>query len=419
MATKTWRGDAQAIAQITTLTVAGTPGGAGDTIYAVISTKTITYTSQGTETLVELTAALLALLQLAQTTVPEFTRVVFTLDLVSTTKILATAATPSVPFTLTSGGTGALTCTAATPTASKGPYHWDDVNNWGGALPVNSDTVIVPADSPPCLFGGTALAAVTLADVYFLGGQGGLPDRATEGYLEYLGKVIELGDADNIFIGDGINGVNYLRLKVNGSGTCNVKIDNGQATTANVDFPSILLTSGGSVTFAITVATGDCGLAMGTGETALCSSLKVGTGGPEGSVGASDEAAAAAFNSGCSPTAVTLFAGVIKANASTALTIQGGVYIQQSGNIGAITNTGGTVVFNSNGTMGAITQTGEFAILDMSGDLRAVTSITSLSCLKKSRFFDPQKRLGNVAVSTDRESFPLCDFGNVFTVTRS
>ena len=60
--------------------------------------------------------------------------------------------TSGVPFTATSsvsGGTGTIGA-VATPTAATGPGHWSEATNWsGGSVPGASDDAVIPAGAPP------------------------------------------------------------------------------------------------------------------------------------------------------------------------------------------------------------------------------------------------------------------------------
>jgi len=145
MATIYWEGQAEAVAQVHTGSidsVDGTP--ANNTFTVTIGGVAI---SQVGDTDVATTAAALVVL-LNASTHPYFSAITWTNP--SAGNIVGTADTAGVPFvaalTETGAGTGAVTDFAET-TASSGPNHWGTAANWsGGAVPVNSDVVII-ADS--------------------------------------------------------------------------------------------------------------------------------------------------------------------------------------------------------------------------------------------------------------------------------
>jgi hypothetical protein len=419
MANITWTGNAQSIAQVDTITISSSVAGS-ELIAVTINGKTFSYTTVSGDTIDTIAANLAIVLSSAQA--PEFQEILWS-NTASTAVVTCIALTPGVPFTLAvlvTGGT--VAATDATIVASAGPYDASSLPNYStGALPSASDNFTWATGN--ILYGLGSLSALTLTTVNLICNSGnlGLPDQNPNGYAEYRSTSLVFGGASAVNVGTGIVAPNFCRFKVNGSSTCKVKVDTGAGVAANVAAPSTLITSGGTESLTISVITGAVGLALDVGESITVANLYVGVFAPPGSVAASDEAAAAVWGAGATITASTLNAGQVLAAASTALTMEGGTATVQNGsNIGAVTvRGGGQFIFNSTGTIGVVAISGKGSVFDLTGDPRAVTSITSLSCTGGGYFLDPEKRLGNVAVVTDRISALLCDWGSTMTLTRS
>jgi hypothetical protein len=85
------------------------------------------------------------------------------------TKLIVTAVTAGIPFTLTctesdGGGTDDQTFTRSSSTAVAGPSIFDDADNWGGSVPSAGDDIVIPSDLAVGIYGGdyTATAYATL-----------------------------------------------------------------------------------------------------------------------------------------------------------------------------------------------------------------------------------------------------------------
>lgn len=160
MSTIYWLGTADSVAQVATTTFA---------TYDVTTTRIVTIggvavsaaDSGGT-----LTAALTAFaVVLNASTNPYFAAITWTSN---ATQIIGTADTAGCPFVFAgsvSGGTGTCSNAYTVSTASAGPNHWDTATNWsGGAVPVNSDIVII-ANNSVAICWGLAQTAVTLTSL--------------------------------------------------------------------------------------------------------------------------------------------------------------------------------------------------------------------------------------------------------------
>jgi hypothetical protein len=192
MAELEYRGDALAVAQISTITLAGVYADAV-TLTVTINRKAVAYTTQVADSdFDDAAAGLVAALQAAQSSIPEFNEILWT---VAGAVITGTANPAGVPFEFSVATSGSITITPATPTVSKGPLHWDDVNNWSTlAIPVNSDRVILSRNASVAY--GVNQSAVTLADISTpvdYTGSMGLPRINALGYYEYRKTFVEVG----------------------------------------------------------------------------------------------------------------------------------------------------------------------------------------------------------------------------------
>jgi len=161
MATTYWKPKAVAIAQVSTAQIT-----ANDTATTYkLTVNGITVSTAGNAGGVNDTASDLADAWNAATS-SYFTGVTASS---ATDTVTLTADTAGLPFTVTSsvtGGTGTIGA-VATGTSATGPYHWDNASNWsGGAVPVNSDDVIISDTDISLLYGlnqsSVALASLTI-----------------------------------------------------------------------------------------------------------------------------------------------------------------------------------------------------------------------------------------------------------------
>ncbi len=223
MSTVLWRGDAPAVAQVNTLTVGSVSSGIVYTI--TINGKSIGYTTGGGDTATTVAAALLALL-IAQGAPPEFKEITWSNP--GAGVLVATAVYPGTPFTLAAAATSTGTFTGSTPsTASSGPADASVGANYStGGLPGNGDDLVFSASANSCVFGLSALSALTLNSLSIdqsFTGKIGLARNNPAGYVEYRPQYLQVG-ATTITIGNGP-----------GNGSGRIKIDNlAVQTTVNV-----------------------------------------------------------------------------------------------------------------------------------------------------------------------------------------
>ena len=155
MATRVWQGDAAAVAQSGSVDI--TTGHASG-VYTLTVHDEAGNTAVVNDTSTSATDTVIAA-QLATdwnnsgSAVAQ--RVTAVVDSTDTSKIILTADTAGVPFTIVSSvaGGGAFGSYTAI-LANSGPNDWNTAENWsGGAVPVDNDHVIIPAGKPSILYG--------------------------------------------------------------------------------------------------------------------------------------------------------------------------------------------------------------------------------------------------------------------------
>ncbi len=153
MATRTWLGRAQSVAQVATVTIGSSTSTQTFTITNPNS-KAITYVAGAGETTSTIAAALQSLL--ANSAEGEYRELTST---VTTNVITITARVPGVPFTISVSGTG--TITLATTVANVSPNDPANPVNWsGGVVPQGSCATPVQANAA-AISGGSLVDTTT------------------------------------------------------------------------------------------------------------------------------------------------------------------------------------------------------------------------------------------------------------------
>lgn len=210
MATLYYSGNAQGVAEVDTFTPANVAS--TNTFTLTCNGKTVTFTSAGS-TVAAVTAGLLALLNATGASAPptEFTSIdgqpLTWTDLGTALQLTGPVGVPVTITSSASGGTAALT--KAQVTAATGKSFVDNTTNYStGSLPGSSDTLIVPENAPPILYGLAGIAnTLTLFIVkagFLASGQIGLPQTNISGYPEYRPTSLTI-KATTCRIGDGPN----------------------------------------------------------------------------------------------------------------------------------------------------------------------------------------------------------------------
>ncbi len=418
MATNRFTGGALAVSKIYTLTIGGVAG-AGNTIFVTIGTKTVTYTLIGGDSNTTALAALLVLLQAY--TAPEFAGswgCTFAAATAST--ITATANTAGIDFILTSGGTTS-TLVAATTVANDGPNDWRSLANWTlGAIPVNTNDIVLDAGSVPIYFGldQSAVTAGTYTRTASSTGQVGLPDyNVTDGYFEYRRTTLKLGvtNGNAVMLGYGPGGSGPALERYDFNAT--QPVISVFSTGAPVDPGNAALQISGTAAGAtLLIDSGDVGVAVNVGETATVTTTRIGY--------VTSQASDVKLRGGTGATWVTILqaGGDVQVDSNvTTWTKTGGTSTQFSGTLGTLTQDSSacTHFWLSTGTLTAGTCRNG-AVLDCSRDNGARTA-TNLTVIGGSALLDPTKSITfSNAFATDGPSLAASNLGvGTFSLQRS
>jgi hypothetical protein len=383
MAQNQWRGDSMPVAQSDTITIGGTPA-AGNTVTVTSNKKSVTYLVQASDTTATVAAALQVLLNAC--TFLEFVRADWTYP-GSGAVVTATAANPGFPYLFSVSATGGgATITAANVTASAGPNHADDVNNWtAGHTPTGTDDIVIQSGAD-ILF-GLADWTVNSVDVRGSFEKGiGNPAWNPAGYYEDLPRFLKLITA-SVKIGEGAgSGSSALYLGAVASSTWTVF---GTGVPISDTLPSLDIKAFGNPTL-ITVANGSVGLGM-TDESVSPTAAAVTMNGDGSTFLLGRTATASAFTQNGGK--VSAF-GVV-----TAATVNKGEYTQEDGSLGAIAVNGGYVRLRHTGTVASVTALGQG-----NGQVDPVVDCTDNS---RARVFTNSTFTGGAAFYDDAETVTL------------
>lgn len=403
MATIRWRGDAPAVAQVQTITV-GTND--GSTTYKVtINGKTVSV--PGDAGGASATATDLANALKAATAPQEFAEIAWT---VAANVVTGTAAKPGKPFTLaasTSGGTGTISTTIATP--STGPNDVSAAANWStGALPATGDDVVFDTGASDVLY-GLDQHTVTPNSISVLPGftgKIGLPavnsENAAATYFEYRPQYLQYGTS-------GAGGT--VTVTING-GAGRIKLDQGTAPAVwNVlnsaqrlesGIPALLL-KGTSAANALNVNKGDVGVAFFGGESATLVAVNVGC----ETNPAGDSNVWLGSGVGLANATIVQTGGNLTINSATSgtatITQYDGDLRLQSGAQTGLSVLGGSCVYNSTGTLGGTPVVAGSGTLDFSQDLRAKSVTNPINMYgAKSKLLDPNKVVSSLVIDLNQ-----------------
>ena len=192
MAVVKWKGGAQAVAQVTTITFSAYTS--GQTYTVVINGKSVSYTA-GASTAADVSSGLQA--AIAASGGAEFS----TMTASGTTSLILTSNNPGEPTTITASATGGITATVTATTAATGPNHFNNANNWiGGALPSAGDDLVFEDSSYGVLYAledTTNYGDITIDSTFT--GEIGLPVQNAAGYREYRPRFLKLGDGTSSY----------------------------------------------------------------------------------------------------------------------------------------------------------------------------------------------------------------------------
>lgn len=416
MATKIWRGDSPAVAQVVTVTVGGTIE-TTDIFKMTINGKTLSVVGGSATAATVATTIAAAWNALSSTAYPEFAEI--TAAATSGGAFTLTADTAGKPFTVsletTETGGGAAddqTFGQSTTTACSGPNHADVSANWDGGTPVDGDDVVIGPGSSSILY-GLDLATVTPASIRIHQGFTGkiglarvnkdLPSAPYYEYRETYLKFGDSGDATNIAItiGEG-EGSGSSRIKLNtGTSQATLSVLNtGQAETTG---DQVFYWKGTHASNSISVSKGNVGVASLPGETATLLTLNVGY----------RQNVAGDSNVVCG-TGVTLTDATIKqsggnlslnsaTSGSATITILDGKLTLQSGGHVGLSIQGGEVVYNSTGTLGGNPSVSGQGHLNFSQDLRAKTVTNPVEVYgPNAKVSDPNKSVSSLVLDLNQ-----------------
>lgn len=368
-------GQALAVPQVNTVT----PTAANAQTYTItINGKIVTYTSDATATVAEITAGLTTAFNAS--TEPEFAEITAT-D--SATHVTLTADTAGYPFVNTSAATGAATLVTATTTASAGPNDWSTADNWSGdAVPVSTDDVQIENSSVSILY-GLGQSAVTLTSLNIaqtFTGTIGLPERNSNGYAEYRytdGYLAVSATTTNIGRG---GGTGSGRIKINFGSVATTLGVYGSGSPTEVGLESLLIKGTGANV--VNVFAGSVGLGVLsqlTTETTTITTLRM-LGGSVRTGGA------------CTITTKDQAGGTLDTWFTvTTCNMTGGTHNHYSSTMSTIQVNGGTINWYSSANPTSII-VNNGGTVDFSGDVRTIT-VTTANIYAGATIRDPYARV--------------------------
>ncbi len=371
MAIRRWLGNALAIAQKQTITIAGT-WVANDTVTVTCNGLDLVLTVGTTVTTAQIATELAAALGSTSSTlgtgysvnergpnIAEFREFVSgdTAPSASGSVVTLTGKTKGKPFTVTvSKSSTSGTVSTTTSTSATGPNHFDNADNWSGsAVPVDSDDIVFDSGSVSCLYGLSqgSLTPATITISLGYTGKIGLAsinvDDSVYTYREYRERYLVLcasADSINTVVtiggGEGI-GSNRINLDCN-TGQVTIAVV-GSGSTEISGLPSVFL-KGTHASNVVSVSRGLVGIAVLAGESMTVSTLSVGYKTNQ----ASDSTVM--VGSGATLTTVNQSGGLLYT--STAITTQnlsGGEWIHLAGAITTANIDGGVCRYQSTSTL--------------------------------------------------------------------
>jgi hypothetical protein len=391
MASKRFKGGAGYVAQVSTLTVGGTPA-LGQIYTVTIGLNSIAYTASGIDTNSTIAAALQVLL--AASTLGEFSGITWT---VNAAVITGTARTAGTPFTATTSATGTGTFVTATTTANVSPNAWGNALNWDtGAVPVNGDDVYLDQTSFDIWWdldqSAVTLASLTITSTFQKGdngdGQLGLPEVNASGsksYVEYRTTFLKIG-ATTCTIGDGLgNGSDLLKIDFGSVQTsCTV---HSTGTGPGGDLEALQL-KGTHASNVFSIISGSVALAPFGGDSSVAATVNIGSSG--------SGAPSVRTGPNCSITTLNMEDGsVLLGKAPTTVNKVGGDLTVLTGTFTTLNERGGTTAYLGTGGLGTVVVGGD-GTLDLTQDVRA-RSLTAITLYAGASLLDRFRTLGNFA----------------------
>lgn len=414
MPTKTFRGDAQDVAQVDQVTVGGTVE-IGDLFIHTINGKTVQ--AAATTTNLSTTASNIAAALIGTTVPAEFAELGISTN---TSIVILTASTPGVPFTETVNTTegdgspaDSQTYVKSTTTANSGHWSWDVAANWNASgVPVAADDVYIGNVSDSIKY-GLGQSAVTLNSLNILQEftkDIGLPVINSDGanpYIEWRTTYLQIS-ATTINIGQGAGqGSGRIKLDV-GTVQCALNVYNsGRPAEDNLES---ILWKGTNASNVIEVSKGSLGVAVFPGESAAIATLRVGY------ISSVADDANVRCGSGTDLHLCTVeqSGGVLQTNSTINVINQtDGEHVFNSGNITTLNLKGGALRYKGSGTLTTVV-IGSNGTLDFSQDLSPRTITNPLIMYKGAKLIDPHSTVtfsGGITLSGCKLSDVSIDVG--------
>lgn len=319
-------------------------------------------------------------------------------------------------------GTSAQTITITSISASTGPYHWDNAENWsGGSVPVDNDTVVFERNANPVKYGldqsSTTLDLLDVRASYT--GTIGLPSENRSGntpYIEYRLRSLQIG-ATNVRIGAG-EGIGSERILLDLGDVQSTVTIHSTATPAAIGQHAVTF-QGTHAANKLFVYQGFVGIAPNSGDTAVLNELHVGY--------ETDATSDVELYVGDNVTLgdVVVHGGQVttQGRSSTAITsllvTAGEVTLLGTDGVNQLDIEGGIVFYRTTGTLGGNTIVSGDGRLSLTGDLRAKTITNAVTCRGDNALVeDPQQTASSLSIAYESTS-RLPELGTTFTIARS
>lgn len=429
-----WKGGADEIAQISTITVTGT-WATNDTATITIGGFSITLTVGTDTTTAQIATAIKEMFNGdAQTgtgdhtfsntgdEIQPFNEITAS---VNSSTVTFTGDTAGKPFTISvsesTAGTGSLGSVTES-TSATGPNHWNNAENWDtGAVPVSTDDVVIDGTSDFDIKYGLDQNAVTLTSLTILNSftkKIGLPevnaDSSTNKYPEYRDTYLKISATTLTIHGEGSGSG---RIKINLGSAASTMGISSRGQTAETNIPALLIQGTNSSNIA-RITRGDVGFAFFDGESAHLATLDVGFEDNQ----AGNVTCRCGDGVDLTDAAVTQSGGSLHIETATSsgtiVQSEGTLYVRAGAH--ASITMAGTVHYIGTGTATTISVNG--GDLDFRRGAGAVT-VTNLTIGRGSSFRDPAKRV----TITNGMDISLCsidelavlDLGKHFTLQRT
>lgn len=398
MTTKRWLGNAAATYDLWTIALSGTV--TSQTYTFTVNSKTVTYTSGGSDTVGDVLSALVTAWNASA--IPEFAEYLAVgLPVGSTfTSVTLTAKVAGAPGTIAAATGGAATFTATHTTTGTGPNDLTNGQNWsGGSALANSDTAVFDNGSIDCLYNlSTSLTGITLSVEPGYSGKIGLPfinANGTTTYAEYRTTSLTLAGGTVV-----INSPNIQRCNLAfGANTAAVRVLNtGSRVDPNVP---VALVTGGDVSSELDLTKGDVALAYYQGTTAEFPTINT-------SYATNENGDVNLYiGTGATLTTITKNGGSLTTRSSATTLTQGlkggSTTLLDAVALTTLNAKNGTVNYGTTGTIATINLYGK-AILNADVDPRAKTVTNNINAYDSTvRIIDNQKTINTGTLSINMQ----------------